>query len=468
MRGVTRLLPQLEELRITVLEITDIQLSIGPALQALISPTITTFDIDFDTDSSDDLQAFHHFIAFDSILGLLDQLKLQTLRISCSDIFLRRSVDISKRIGTAISKQTALTSIVIRNFLSSDPTPLMEASLLPHLERVYFTFPKAINLSVLTQTPNPFGLPRHSSSSTPHEHLSFPSVRYLTAEVSTEGAELLLPSVTSASVDILALTLEPSQQGATLGTILETAGRFTKLRRIFIMFPNTQGTWPELRPLLSCHCVETVSLRGDYLAAAVGDDELHSLAAAWPFLKSLTIVDHLLATTRFVPGAQEATTLLHAPYPPAATLMGLSTFAMYCPHLTSIKISIDARGTPLNVSFEAIGASVVHINFPYSLADEAEQEVAHFIRLMWPNHKPPWPDAEGPGTSWHRIWELAKAQAVLTPVEGVESQDEAGLLVLRAGGHPDSGGNRGAELFCSLLAFISHWFLFFTSIILHI
>lgn len=411
-QGVVQLLPALEELRIILFEISDVESNVGPALKILISPTITTFELNLNTDSVDEDDALDNLHASHSILDLLAPLQLKILRISSTDTFLQCSEGLSRKIGLVISQQKALTSIDLSDLRGRESAPVTEASYLPHLARIKLVSTRRTNLPVAA-TPSVVGdpwlpiqgLPNDSTILHHHRRISFPSLLHLAAQLPPADVETLLRRVTSTKLDTLELNLVQPGSGTTFTRTLADVGRFLMLRTIHINHSRIHGTWRDIRPILSCPCAQNVSLSGHRISTVIGDSELRSMAEAWPLLQSLAIVDDYLEIRRLTSHILGTGTDTNSLCIPSASLIGLTPFALHCPLLTSIAISINARGTLSETSVQGVGLKVKSVRFPNSLVlVEGEHHVADFIKRMWPNQRHSALKEED--DSWARIWKL--------------------------------------------------------------
>lgn len=427
---MTALLPQLQRLRIVAIDVTGVEDNLGDLLHVLMAPTIKNFELAFNTNSRNTVQVSDNVVALCSVLSRLRHLKLKAFCITSSDRMIVESYKAEKAIQTVLGHQQALLNVIISDFPSRLTTSFRAASRLPHLDGIRLTAtqrgwygePAHPDFAVARLRPI-----RSFANGTRSQPPSFPSLRHLMAVISAGDVERLLLSVSSTFLSSLELQVkEPSMK---IGACFADIGRFEQLKTIWLDYPGLLGTWGDLTPILACHNVQNISVHGDCISAILGDEQLGLLARAWPFLKSLVVVDSCLERWRFDLESSCAWSRSPGPHIPLATLSGLGTFAAHCPSLTCLIIPIDARGTPDPTSLETIGHAVQKIGFPHSLVDpgEGEEQVARFISTMWPNHnhtevieldqrwEKVWaPTARVAGENekrWDRIWELARTLA---------------------------------------------------------
>lgn len=270
----------------------------------------------------------------------------------------------------------------------------------PSLVRVCLDVPARVNLAGLfipvTETlPDLRSL---SISWIPTEHppprlpASYPSLTSLFATTQSEGVESFLSRITSTSLSDIQLTL--TGPGVPVLTDLQ---RFVDLRTIDIkLLAGGVISFDELIPLLSCRHITQLKVSSKGRVQLL-DLNVKSMAQAWPDLETLEIAD-------------QANDIL-----PLASLRGLEAFGEYCPHLQSLKISVDAHNVGSELTTHP-GLEVEELNLLHSKVGAEWLDAASFIRSMWPNLQKgqTWNGTLGPHAAlWSSIWSEVKPKGGL-------------------------------------------------------
>lgn len=159
--------------------------------------------------------------------------------------------------------------------------------------------------------------------------------------------------------------------------------RLPTLKSIKIVLRFDDLHWEDCQPILSLPLIQSLDIilyEGENL---LSDDNMWKMARAWPNLRTLSIQ---------ADKSQPKRALL--------TLRGLQCFGRFCPNLTSLHLSVDARGiTTEGPAY--VASSLRRLDLGSSLLnEESVAAVAKFIAKAWPNH-------EGDVVSWDRYGEKA-------------------------------------------------------------
>lgn len=445
-QDVTAVLPNLESLRVIAIDVTCVQDTLGDLLAVLMASSIKRFELAFNTNSKNELQASNNVVALCSVLYRLRDLKLETFCITSSDRMITQSRRVENTVQAVLVQQQALLNITVSDFCSRLTTSFRDAGRLAHLENIRLTTTPYGFYGDLPHPDIPVARvhPVHSfPTGTDDKHPTFPSLRRFMANVSVDDVRPILSSITSPGVRCIELHV--TGPGAMIGTCFTEIGRFERLETIWLEYPGLLGGWADIMPILACHSVQNISVHGDCISAILGDEQVLCIAQAWPCLRSLVIVDSCLERWRLDLQTTCPQRGSRDPHIPMTTLLGLGAFAAYCPSLSCLIIPIDARETPNIPILGATGCAVQEIGFPNSLVDEGEQRVARFISSMWPNHthteiaeldqrwEKVWaPSLRTPGENeerWSRVWSLARELAGAKPGHDIDlsnTTDEPG------------------------------------------
>lgn len=156
-----------------------------------------------------------------------------------------------------------------------------------------------------------------------------------------------------------------------------TIPHFTQLTLIRIDLGLITPKWEEITPLLSCQKITDFYLNAFALFDVITDDKLRLIAQSWPNLEDIDL-DDLRPRPWDYGGEGESG-------PPKATMRGLLVFSEFCPKLTKLAISVDARGITGEEAIPFIARGVKNLDFYWSRAKESNlEDIASFITRAWP------------------------------------------------------------------------------------
>lgn len=390
--GHAQILPHLHALSITV---TQVPLG-GLCLNPLLSPTMEWLRLVFETETEPLGAPDTAVDVFIQMVEVVKDLPLKTLSISTADESLKSSIAASEAIGRLISRHPDLTRIEVNDFYRRLLSPFVAASRIPLLREAEFS-----TLSFSSPNTNITALPGHHGA----VHIPrFMALEALAVDLASRDVEDILAFVRSAPLTSLRLRLE--HPGPTINQSLRRVEWFQGLKSVTLWFPNSQGEWKDLIPLLSCTQLCAVDLHGVGIAKAIGNTEIMTMAGSWPGLQKLWLRDihGEGGNVEGVGGPSQS---------PLLTLLGVSRVAALCHELTMLAAPVDARQPTLNHPDAGIGPNVQHLWFPGSVLDGNEAQVAQFIANHWPNHAYPRaspllgiPEMED-GDPWKNVWRMA-------------------------------------------------------------
>lgn len=371
--GHTSIFPRLESLSLLISE-ADFSPRNYDIFPVLFSPTITTLRLYFWMSPETGMDVESHVCALVYMLQMAQSLSLEGLGVEANYEELSSSPRVTAALVALIDQQPKLTHLRVCDLIDRFDGPFREAGRLQNLQMLELGMTEWFPYTNEAIPSDPILRPV----------LGFPSLQTLGVQAGIDDIPNILQSIESRLLLTLSVVIDPPTAETNLGTSLVDVGRFSSLSDISIKFPHIRGTWESFKPLLALPLLEEVELTGDDLARTIGDPQIRDMAQAWPLLRSLIVVDCHLRRTR-----TRRRLGMGGEYPPAATLLGLSTFATNCPGLKELVIAIDARAVPKDIALLAVGQKVESLRFPDSWADERVLEVAKFIAKVWPNHRYP-------------------------------------------------------------------------------
>lgn len=335
------------------------------------------------------------------MLAATHNLSLTTFRIGATDSHLSHIPSAVYPVSRAIEAQTALEHLHVNDFQWRFLDPFIVAGRLPNLLTASFTEDGCEYCPFENDGAVGVVLPSKG----------FFALRTMRAELTAKTVPRLLASIQSTTLDSLEIFVQVEEARTCMTGVLEGISRFSQLKTIRFIYAQTKGTWKDFEVLLSCSLLESVTLKGYRASLVFTDAEIALMGGAWPQLQDLEIED----LSRLPPDdhgeVPEEEGTEDAFYAPKVTLSGLAQLTRDCSQLQRLKIAIDATifPTPEELSTNPPN-SVEDLNFPCSLVDEREDEVAQAIALLWPAQRAQRPE----GGCWHSWW--------YDPYDGSESE----------------------------------------------
>ncbi|KAF9814426.1 hypothetical protein IEO21_05090 [Rhodonia placenta] len=183
---------------------------------------------------------------------------------------------------------------------------------------------------------------------------------------------------------------------------------------IALLYSNSTKVLPStaLQPLYAFHNLETLSIDSRY-NIAINDNDMMSMALAWPRLRVLSFL-HIRSQPR--------------PFVPAVTLQGLVPLVENCPDLEDVILDIDASNTEVSVDARPGGGSsnslITRLRLgPSSVAGEPVK-MAAFLSDLFPHLKNIDCQVEGSGSS---AWAEAERHLLTFAAARVWALKHAGL-----------------------------------------
>lgn len=314
------------------------------------------------------------------MLDTTHQLNLQRLRITAPRSGLRTSLSSVRPICRAVEAQRNLQHLELGHFQWRFAEPLTAASCLDNLISASFMEDDCPHDPVSRA-----GAIQHIAIAP-----GFPRLRCLRAELKSQAIPTLLNNVTSTSLHSIDLIIQiRKDEPSSLTGTLDDISRFSRLKSLRIVFPQSVGTWNDFSRLLLCTALEVVAIKGHKTSILFTNTEIELMSRAWSALTELEIEDLSRLPQYRRENLEAGSGDDEVAFAPAVTLAGLEVLARACPHLRKLKISIDARVIPFIP--HPISNLVTDINFPCSFVGEELAETVKAIIWMFPRQISPRP-----------------------------------------------------------------------------
>lgn len=340
-------------------------------LPCLFSPSIRTVRLKVTRSNSGDQN--HDAIA--EIIRAIHLLQLEELELSIFDTSVLSCSIIARAVSDAITGQPLLLRLKVLDLQDRFLLPWLAASRLLHLTHATFHESDAFD--------DPWYAIAQTNEVSPVS--GFPALRHAALGVAINGLVSVLTAIASAEVLELKLLVQAPEdddtEDASLNGRLETIKGFLNLTTLHISFAGTRAHEEDLHPLLACHALQILILRGKGLSASVDDGGLEAMALSWPVLESLEITD-----------SDPHPNALGSPSP-RVTLRGLGRATKHFHILRRLSLGVDASRPDLCSPDDiGISESMVDVRLPLSRAGNASNshvDVAKLIVKMWPRQRVP-------------------------------------------------------------------------------
>lgn len=374
-------------------------------VDGIVTPSLQELEINFCQDVNgaqpEDIVSFGHSAR--CLMGLAQYPVLRRFRCRARSPMLGQLLGLSSELASIIARQPRLAELELVNFDDVFIGPFLAASALQYLSRISF-FPPALALTAdISVETN--GVSNHP----------FPALKVLEVILPPHHVPTLLSLISSPNLQQLEILFQfrhPTLTDSLPGGVLREVAQFATLTTTSLHFPNHKVQWVDLQPLLSCSKLQVVGLAGRELSAVIGNPEIGLMARSWADLQQLQVRDNTRYSSGF--GASAANDAVAAPL---ATLGGLGVFAVHCPHLRVLDISVDASRLLEEERYSQYRHSTQILRLPCSMVSSEVHEVASYISRMWPrlrfdqDHYDPYQGSESEvaglmGERWEKIWEL--------------------------------------------------------------